>query len=226
MKPHQIYESMMMEVKFRLKVIDEYLKISSNQLVPLYIEICFLQIRKVIELVCFACILCDEKRYKEFRELEGLTSEKDHSDYTKDWNSEIILKTLNDVSPHFMPIPLGQLSSINGKYHYDRADVNTTHKKLIKMYKKCGGFLHIPRPFGENYELYISGQIQKNKSATQNIIAYVRYLKDLLWKHAAIGLEYEERGDPLEPANPQNAWIVDFEDYDTQKVSITVGKAE
>lgn len=215
-----------MEVKFRLKVIDSYLKKSNNSLVPLDIEICFLQIRKIIEQICFACILCDEKRYKEVREMEGFTSEKDHGDYTKDWNSKIILKRLKDLSPHFMPIPLGQMSSDNGKHHFDQADIRTTHKQLIRMYEKCGGFLHILRPFGENYESYISKQIQKNDSATPIITDYTKYLKELLWKHAAVGLEYEEGGDPFEPANPKNAWIVDFGNYDSQNVSIIVGITE
>lgn len=225
-KPHQIYESMMMEVKFRIKVIDDYLGKSNSKLAPLDSEICFLQIRKIIEQVCFACISCDEKRYKDFRELEGLASDINHGDYTKDWNSEFILKSLNNISPYFMPRPLGQLVIKNGKKHFDKTDLETTNKKLIKMYQKCGGFLHMLRPFGENYESYILRQKQKFESATRTIIEYTNYLKKLLWKHAAIGLEYEEGGDPLELANPQYAWIVDFGAKDSNNVSVIPSVAE
>ena len=81
------------------------------------------------------------------------------------------------------------------------------------MYKKCGSFMHVPKPFAEDYESHIEKQRQKYKSANETIKEYATYLKELLWSHVAIGLEYRENDDKLasiENANPKTAWIIDF----------------
>ncbi len=48
----------------------------------------------------------------------------------------ISLNKLKDISPHFMPIPIGQKHSTNGTHHFERTDVNVTHNKLINIYRK------------------------------------------------------------------------------------------
>ena len=217
---------MMLEIKLRIRAIDDCLSNAKKQLAPLDVEFCFLQVRKIVEQICFASILCDKTRYKEFRELEGATDDNDHGNYEQDWNSRIILNKLKDISPHFMPIPLGQRHSVNNEHNFEVADVNVTHNKLIKIYRTCGSYLHIPKPYGEDYEVHVSKQRQKYKTATDTIQGYAEYLKSLLWNHAAIGLEYAEGGDPLQPASPKNAWLVDFGDSSSDQISITVAVAK
>jgi len=220
---------MMLEIKLRIRAIDHCIKKDENNMSSLDVEFCFLQFRKIVEQRCFASIICDHHRYKDFRELEGETSDKDTGDYTNDWNARIILKKLNDISAHFMPRPLGKVTSCNRSHHFDIKDINATHNKLISIYKKCGSFMHIPKPFGEDYEAHISKQKQRYESSNATIKNYAGYFKDLLWHHAAMGLEYNQDNDKLkslEPENTKNAWIVNFGDYETNDIEIMIAIAE
>jgi len=229
-EPHQIYLSMMIEIKYRMRSINDLLDECECEgdvkLSPLNLEFCFLQIRKIVELICFSSVVCDESRYKEFREFEGATDDSDHGEYESDWNARLILLKLKDITPHFIPIPLGQRTKINGVHHFDRANVNTTHNKLIDIYKKCGSFLHIPRPFGDDYLSYVRKQRNKLDTATQIVKNYYKYLKDLLWNHAAVGLEYTRGSDPLEAGNPQSVFLIDFGNLTDNEVGITVAVGE
>jgi hypothetical protein len=191
---HQIYQSMMLEIKVRIRAIDSKIEGSEKYISPLDTEFCFLQIRKIVEQICFSSIL----------------------------------SKLKDISPHFMPIPLGERSSNGNEHHFERANVNATHTRLIKIFKKCGSFMHMPRPFGEEYELHINKQRNHYNQATETIKTYCQYFKDLLWHHAAIGLEYTSSVDGLETlnaANPQTAWLVNFEEYESDHISIVLAHA-
>jgi hypothetical protein len=218
---------MMLEIKLRLREVDKIVESNDDNIPNLKIEFCFLQFRKIIEQICFASILCDEQRYKDFRELEVETSEDDFGTYEKDWNARIILTKLKNISPHFMPIPIGNKKSANGQHHLERADVTATHNKLISMFKKCGEFMHIPKPFGEEYSVHINKQRQKYKAANKTIIGYSEYFKLLLWNHAAVGLEYEptEKLDSLNNANPKNAWLINFGEAADNDIEIILAVA-
>lgn len=220
---------MMLEIKHRMRAVDGCIKNGNEILLPLDVEFCFLQFRKIVEQICFASIVCDKNRYKDFRELEGETSNHDSGDYTNDWNAKIILKNLNDISPHFMPRPLGKMTSSDGKHHFDLKDINATHKKLITIYKKCGSFMHIPKPFGQDYETHILKHMQKYETSIITVQNYSTYFKDLLWNHAAMGLEYSQGNDKLkslELENTKNAWIVNFGDYESDEIEIIIAIAE
>jgi hypothetical protein len=228
-EPHQIYQSMMIEIKVRIRAVDSKLENADQYLSPLDVEFCFLQSRKIVEQICFSSILCDKKRYQDFRSLEGMTSDDDSGNYEEDWNSRIILKKLRDISPYFMPIPLSERSVIGNKYNLERADGSFTHNKLIKIFQKCGSFLHMAKPFSEDYETHINRQRNRYNQSTEIIKNYNEYFKKLLWNHAAVGLEYS--GSPhglesLNPANPQTAWLVNFESYESDNVSIVLARAE
>jgi len=227
-EPHQIYQSMMLEIKIRIRAMDKCIESDNDKMSNLDIEFCFLQTRKIIEQICFSSILCDIKRYKDYRALEGLTAEKEHGNYVKDWKSPTILKKLRDISPHFMPRPFGERNTENGIHHYNQG-FQTTHSELINMWEHCGSFLHIPKPFGEGYVSHIEKVREKYTKATQTIKGYSQYFKNLLWKHAAIGLVYEETSDllsSLESAAPSTAWLVDFGDYESDTIVITIAVAE
>ncbi len=104
-----------------------------------------------------------------------------------------------------------------------------THTELIEMWEECGYFMHIPKPFGEGYESHIEKVRKKYSLASETVKEYTQYFKNLLWKHAAIGLEYEESSDgltSLDPANPNTAWLIDFGDYKSDSISVTVAVAK
>lgn len=218
----------MLEIKIRIRAIDNCLIKNSGKLSSLDIEFCFLNSRMIIEQICFSSILCDKKRYKEFRRLEGETGTNDHGNYQRDWKSPTILKKMMDISPHFMPRPLGKKISSNGTHHFEQG-FETTHAQLISMWEKCGSFLHVPKPFGEGYESHIEKVRAKYAASNKSIETYSRYFKDLLWHHAAIGLKYQTTDTGLnsvEAANPSTAWLVHFGNYDSDFISITVAIGE
>jgi hypothetical protein len=220
----EIYHSMMLEIKIRFRSIDEIFnrKGTVTSLDPLDSEFVFLQIRKIIELIAFSAVLCDKNRYAEFRKIEGEASEKDHGKYEKDWNAREILKKLNNISPHFMPIPLSKPAKTGeNRYHFDRApNVVATHSRLIEIYKSCGRFMHVPNPFGEGYLEHVEKHREKCRSSTAEAKRFVTYLKSLIWHHAAIGLVWREGANPTENANPKSAWIVDFGSGEDHDISI------
>lgn len=219
----------MLDIKVQMRTIDSHIANIENNLSNFEIDYCFLQFRKIIEQICFAAIICDKNRYKDFRTLEGETDDKDSGDYTKDWNAQIILKKLNDINPYFMPRPLGKKTSFENKHHFDIKDINATHNKLIKMYKTCNYYMHMPKPFGTNYKNHILNKNNRYKSSINTIKDYSKYFKDLLWEHAAIGLEYNDKTNKLEALNSnntKNAWIVNFGNYEDNNIEIIVAIAE
>ena len=220
---------MMLEIKLRIRAVDKCINENKSIIPALEVEYCFLQFRKIIEQISFASIICDHQRYKDFRFLEGQTSDKDNGDYSKDWNASIILRALNDINPLFMPRPIRSIESSNNEHHLDMSDVNATHKKLIDMYKKCSSYMHIPKPFSQDYVSHIEKQRKKYASSNNTIESYVSYFKALLWHHVTIGLEYIPNGDKfkaVETANPKNAWVVNFKDPNSNDIEVVIGVAE
>lgn len=83
-EPYQIYQSMMLEIKIRIRAIDGKLGVCEKELPALDTEFCFLQARKIVEQICFSSILCDQQRYKDFRLIEGMTSDDESGAYEED----------------------------------------------------------------------------------------------------------------------------------------------
>jgi hypothetical protein len=228
LEPYQIYQSMMLGIKVRIRAIDHCLKKNNGTLSTFDTEFCFLNSRMIIEQICFSSILCDKKRYEDFRSLERETGSKDHGNYVKDWKAPMILKKMRDISPHFMPRPLGQRKTNDDTHHYD-SGFQATHAELIDMWEKCGSFLHVSKPFGEGYESHIDKTEEKYSAGSAAIESYSQYFKDLLWDHAAIGLEYEPEDGGLnsvEAANPITAWLVHFGDDSSDVISVKVAIGE
>jgi hypothetical protein len=219
---------MMLEIKIRIRVIDSCLEKNNGTLSALDTELCFLNSRMIIEQICFSSILCDRQRYEDFRRLEGETGTKDQGNYVKDWKSPTILKKMKDISPYFMPRPLGELKISGGIHHFEEGP-KVTHTELIKMWEKCGSFLHVPKPFGEGYESHVGKIRAKYSAANETIKSYSQYFKDLLWNHAAIGLEYEPEDaglNSVEAANPMAAWLIHFGDYESDEILVKVAIGE
>lgn len=214
----------MLEIKIRFQAINKILNSegSVTLLESLDSEFVYLQIRKIVEIIAFSAVLCDEKRYETFRTNEGESNKKDHGQYDRDWNARVILNKLNNISPHFMPIPISKRTETGlNTYHFDKdPDVIATHTKLIEIYKYCGGFMHIPNPFVKDYLKHVEKHREKYRSSAKQANNFVGYLKSLIWYHAAIGLEWHDGANPTENANPKSAWIVDFGSDVDQNVNI------
>jgi hypothetical protein len=219
----------MLELKIRLGRAEHIARSESpvTGLSALDAEFCFLQIRRIIELITFSAALRDEARYKKLRELQKVENKRDHGDYSKDWEAAEILKQLSDISPHFLPIPIKQITNIEPEtLHIDRSSTVVTHGRLIEIYKQCGGFLHAKNPLGKNFAMLIDAERRKYEGAHKEIEKQLRFIRSIIWRHAAIGLEWSDGLDPREMANPQKAWLVDFGNEDTHEISIVLAEAQ
>jgi hypothetical protein len=225
MKPHELYLQQMVEVKQRFRAVEWVLgakkPLSRNEQVDN--ESAFLQIRKIIELITFSAIASDEQRYQRLRELDVAKNPKNNGNYTLDWNATDILVRLSEISPHFLPCPLGQMTEqADGTKHFNEAKAKLTHDRLIEIYKLAGGYLHIPNPFKLNA---INIESKKKETAREMLKKEVAYLKSVIWEHAKIGLTWKPDADPTELENSESAWLVSFGNKDTDLVNMALATA-
>src|SRR5258708_20215082 len=98
--PDEIYRTHMLEFKMRLRRAESISQSKSPMtgLDALDAEFCFLQIRRMVELITFSAALSEEARYKKLREIQKTESKRDHGDHTKDWEAAEILKRLSEIS--------------------------------------------------------------------------------------------------------------------------------
>ncbi|WP_124522284.1 MULTISPECIES: hypothetical protein [unclassified Burkholderia] len=226
--PHEIYRTHMLELKLRLRRTEAVAKATSavTGLAALDAEFCFLQIRRMIELVTFSAALREETRYRKLREIQRVERPRDHGDPTKDWEAAEILKRLSEISAHSLPIPIKAISGTGpGTWHIDRSATSVTHGRLIEIYKKCGGFLHAKNPIGRSFPTFVEEERARYDCAPTEIQRCLQFLRELVWRHAVVSLEWFDDLDPREPANPQAAWLVDLGDEDQQSISIVLAEA-
>jgi hypothetical protein len=225
---HEIYRTHMIEFKLRLQKTEQVAmsKLPVTGLPALDVEFCFLQMRRMVELIAFSAVLRDEDRYKRLRELQKLENSRDHGDYTKDWEAPEILKRLSEISIHFLPIPIKRINrSQQDVLHVDRKSLPVTHARLIEIFKIAGGFLHGKNPLGKDFMHLVSTEKKKYEEAHIEIHQCIKFFRSLMWHHAAIGLEWSEHLDPRELANPQKAWLVDFGNEAKPDISIALAEA-
>lgn len=227
MKPHEIYGTQMSEVKLRLLSAERMTAAPSplTGLAALDSEFCFLQIRKIIELITFSGMVREQARYRKLRAAER-KRDTDRADATADWKASEILSRLVKLSPCVLPIPLGEhYLTEHGVVHFEREELTVTHARLIELYKNCSRFIHVANPLVEEFGVQIEEQRQKYIRAPATVKDGLAFLRKLLWLHAVVQLEWTDMDDPRSIDNPSSAWIVDFGAPDAQTVNMTLGTA-
>jgi hypothetical protein len=131
----------MLEIKNRMTILEDFLKGKSTGHLVTDEEFCFLQIRKIIELVILSSIAPNHDAYRIARaEMER--------DYRKDWNAEHILRDLKRINSGFYPMPVVQEQNGENKFHYENKENGfLTERELLNAYRKCGAALHANNPF-------------------------------------------------------------------------------
>ena len=226
--PHEIYRTHMADAKIRIVTAEKIVegKKPVTGYTALDMEFCFLQIRRVIEAVTFGAMVREESRYVALRNIEGTTNPRDHGDATRDWQAPEILKRLISLSPHALPIPhkAGKKISVD-HIHFDRQDIEVNHARLIDIYTRAGGFLHAKNPIGQDFAALVEAQRSKYVAAPSEVRRTLKFLRQLLWQHAAITLEKAGQDDPRTPASPTSAWLVSFGSNAALEVGITIAEA-
>jgi hypothetical protein len=226
--PHEVYRTHMLEFKLRLEHCERISSASSpaTGLQALDSEFCFLQIRRMVEIIAFSSVIRDESRYKRLREMQRENNNRDHGDHSKDWNAIEILQRLAQISPYCLPIPLKSKVTKHGKkVEFDRKNISVTHGRLIEVYKICGGYLHAKKPFNNDYNALVAEERQKYECAPVTIKKCLSYFRELMWYHAAVGLSWAQDENPKAPADPKSAWLIDFGGESQNTINIILAEA-
>jgi len=139
----QKYLNQMILIKRRQSVIDNIInKRTTTGYLYSDIEICVLEIRKIIELIAMGSMVSNIDKYSEI-----------HAKYCNDWNARYIFRDIERINPNFYPEPI----NIDKTGVYDRfVPINTdylTKDDAIKLYEKCGAFLHEDNPFNSAHDV-------------------------------------------------------------------------
>lgn len=220
MPSHQRYRAAMVEIKRRLRAIDRVLGAKKPRTLAAEFdnEFMWLQVRKIVELVAFGGMMADEARYAALR-----AEAKDNPNYRRDWKGGQILKRLAEITPHYLPKPLGQMVHVqDGTEHFEAGPELETLERFIAIYEHAGEHLHAPNPFDD--QACHAARLEQSRVRLE---VEVRYLIDVLWTHAKIGLAFEPGQDQTRgPANPETAWIVSFGKPDDDNVGMALAVAE
>jgi len=106
------------------------------------IEICVLEIRKIIELIAMGSLVSNMEKYSTI-----------HEKYQNAWNAKYIFNDIERINPDFYPKPIDIKKT--GKYdEFVPVEKNYLHKKdAIKVYDKCSAFLHEDNPFKTSHDV-------------------------------------------------------------------------
>ncbi len=139
----QRYLNQMSLIKLRQSVISNIMsKRTTTGYLYSDIEICVLQIRKIIELIAMGSIVSNIEEYSKI-----------HDKYQKEWNAKHIFRDIERINPRFYPKPI----DIDKSGVHDRfVPISTgylTKEEAIELYDKCNAFLHENNPFKTSHEV-------------------------------------------------------------------------
>ena len=135
------------------------------------LEICCLQIRKMLELMALGSLV-----------MHKIYFNKAASIFAKAWNAKYIIRDIKRMNPCYFPRAISP--EVDGP---DNAiqDIfeNVLHEDLfIKIYDKCGKVLHTPNPLGSktDYQYYYD-----------NLVKWADLIFNTLRNHLITFIEYE-----------------------------------
>lgn len=127
----KLYLRNMQIIKWRLRSIRD---IQSGKTTTTFkmtnTEFCVLQIRKILELIALSALISDHDVYEEH--LKNIGSM---------WNARFILADIKRVHPDFFPRPI-VIDPIDKFKWCDLTDEYLTKDKFVRIYERCGKFLH------------------------------------------------------------------------------------
>ena len=129
----RLYCDLMEEIKRRTDVILSVTNASVPVPQIVGLELCYLQLRMICELIALACLT-----------VHGDVPATKAKRLTRAYNADQIVKNLEQLHPSFYPIPGKQVHDAAGKV-VEVANVVDPHlnkKELQRLYGECGDFLH------------------------------------------------------------------------------------
>lgn len=137
------YVAIMKEIKLRTDVINTLL---SAECTPITVEMATLQFRKIFELIAFASLAANHRKYSAV-----------YADFSKHWEATKLLKNLQRINREFYPKPVVETKSDQPNVVIaldDRDQDYLTQAGLIEAHGRCGKLLHAANPFGRPIDYY------------------------------------------------------------------------
>jgi len=135
------YAAIMKEIKSRTDVIDVFLSGRREAIyIPTTVETVGLQFRKIFELIAFASLAANRRKYSSI-----------YADFSKHWEAAKLLKSLQRINPDFYPKPVVETKSDRPRVVHDLSDRDhdyLTQADLVEAHGRCGRLLHAANPFG------------------------------------------------------------------------------
>ena len=126
------YLRLMHELAIRVDLVARACTGELNLTPPYAREYCFLQFRRICELVALGCL-----------QLHGDIPAARSSAAKKEWNAERIMKLLQRNHPHSFPQSLTRTKNTNGWHLEANSKPNAlTFTEFKALYNKCGEILH------------------------------------------------------------------------------------
>ena len=109
------------------------------------VEACYLQFRKILELIAFGSIVGNKELYS-----------KQYTDFSKHWNAKRILQGMEKINSEFYPRPIEHNKSSNNisEFEWNEIPENKylTQSEFIELYNKCGAIMHSVNPYGKKID--------------------------------------------------------------------------
>ena len=202
-----VYFYQMIDVKYRFLALDRMIGAKKHRTFDLNTdnEYLWLQIRRLIENVTYACIAPDIERYKAVHP-SGKIEEDQHA--------KKILDRLEGISPKSLPQPLGlMITNPNGTKNFSGLEEarQANKKRLVDIFDLASKHLHVMNPWvpGER----VTSEKRKETSRHQAVEAR-NYLRTALWDHYKMGLEFSAGDNPKGLDEWSGAYLVSMGKYD------------
>ena len=136
------YASLMKEIKLRVEVLTFFLTGKGHALYqPSTVETCYLQIRKILELIAFGSLAANKHLYS-----------RAYANFASHWHAGRLLRDLKKVNPNFYPKPVLELPSSDPRAKSqlnDRVGDFLTKAEFEQLYDGCGAIMHARNPYGQ-----------------------------------------------------------------------------
>lgn len=157
------YLRLMHELAMRVDLVARACTGALNLSPPFAREYCFLQFRRMCELVALGCL-----------QLHGDLSAARTGAAKKEWNAERIMRLLHRSHPHAFPQSLTRIKTSNGWSLVANSRPNAlTYAEFNALYNKCGEILH-------------RGTIRSLE--TEQALAKSQYDEVIAWSHKVVDL--------------------------------------
>lgn len=144
-----VYRMLMVDAKIRLATLQSLLGDGSQwpYLPALKVELCYLQVRRIIEAITHGALLREQHRYVALKDIEAVAAGRPRSQANEWETAPDVLRRLVQISPHVLPIPIKPPSAAGDSvYHFDRLQLSVNHGRLVELYKTSCNFLHARNP--------------------------------------------------------------------------------